>query len=220
MAEVRATAAERVTAAVLACVAWFALGLQLYLMIATAPAGGSTALVRVVNYFSFFTILTNLLVALVLTVPLVAAETAWGRFFASAAMRAGTAVYIAIVGATYSLLLRQLWNPASAGKLADVLLHDAVPLFYVVYWLIFAPKAGLRWKNALLWLMYPMAYMLYTLVRGVITGWYPYHFIDAGVLGFPCALGNAAGLLLVFFVVGLLAVAVGRWMSRGRTQYQ
>ena len=131
--EIRANAAERVTAAVIACIAWFALGLQLYLMIATAPAGGPTALVRVVNYFSFFTILTNLLVAVVLTISLVTAETAWGRFFASAAARAGTAVYIGIVGATYSLLLRQLWNPQGAGKLADVLLHDAVPLFYVVY---------------------------------------------------------------------------------------
>ena len=220
MTKIRATVVERVTAAVIACIAWFALGLQVYLMIAAAPEGSPAVLDRVVNYFSFFTILTNLLVAVMLTVPLVATKTTWGRFFSSATARAGTTVYIVIVGATYSLLLRQLWNPQGAGKVADVLLHDAVPVFYVVYWLIFAPKAGLRWKNALLWLMYPIAYMLYTLVRGVITGWYPYHFIDAGALGFPRALGNAAGLLLVFFVVGLLAVAVGRWMSRGQTQYQ
>ena len=100
MTKIRATVVERVTAAVIACIAWFALGLQVYLMIAAAPEGSPAVLDRVVNYFSFFTILTNLLVAVMLTVPLVATKTAWGRFFSSATARAGTAAYIAIVGAT------------------------------------------------------------------------------------------------------------------------
>jgi hypothetical protein len=208
----------------IAVIAWLALVLQLYLTIATTPAGGGAVLERVVNYFSFFTILTNLLVALVLTFSLRVPDF-WGRLFSSAATQTGTAVYIAIVGATYSVLLRHLWIPEGAQKLADVLLHDVVPVAYVLYWLSFVPKAGLRWKHALLWLVYPIAYMLYTLLRGVSTGWYPYPFIDAGQLGFPRALGNGALVLLAFFVLGLVAGAIGRWtvsMRRGHVpaQYQ
>ncbi len=198
----------------IAMIAWFALGLQLYLTIATGAAGTAAVLARVGNYFSFFTILTNLLVAITLTFSLAAGRTAWGKLFARATVHAGVAVYIAIVGMIYSLLLRHIWNPTGAQKLADVLLHDLIPVTYVLYWLILVPKSSLRWKHAVLWLAYPVAYMIYTLARGVAIGWYPYPFIDASVLGFPRALGNGALVLLAFFVVGLIAVAIGRVRSR------
>jgi len=118
------------------------------------------------------------------------------------------------VGVTYSMLLRHIWNPTGAQKLADVLLHDVVPVAFVLYWVIFVPKAGLRWKHALLWLLYPIAYMLYTLARGVATAWWPYPFVDANFIGFPRALGNGGLVLLAFFVLGLLAAGIGRWRAR------
>ena len=214
MSEIPKTLTMRVTMGGIAVVAWFALVLQLYLMVTTTDAGGGAISGAVANYFSFFTILTNLVVALTLTFSLCLLKFSWGRFFARPAVQAGVAVYIAVVGATYSLLLRHLWNPQGAQKLADVLLHDVVPVVYVIYWLVFASKAGLRWKHAVWWLIYPVVYMLYTLVRGVATGWYPYPFIDAGILGFPRALANGAAVLFAFFALGLLAVAIGRWMGR------
>ncbi len=147
-------------------------------------------------------------------------ESSWGRFFLGAAPQTGIALYIAVVGATYSLMLRHLWNPHGAQKLADVLLHDVVPVLYLLFWLIFVPKAALRWKYAVWWLCYPVAYMAYTLARGLITRWYPYPFIDATEIGFPRALANGGFVLLVFFLLGLLAVSLGRWRGRSQAQYQ
>ncbi len=205
--------------AAIAVIAWFALVLQLYLMIANSSASGWATVGVVVNYFSFFTILTNLLVAVVLTFSVGMPESSWGRFFFSATVQAGTGVYIAVVGLTYSLLLRHLWSPVGAQKVADVLLHDVIPIAYVIYWLIFAPKATLRWSDALRWLVYPVVYMIYTLAHGVASGWWPYPFIDVNMLGFPRALGNGALVLLGFFGMGLVAVAIGRWLSRTSTRY-
>ncbi|HEX4020186.1 MAG TPA: Pr6Pr family membrane protein [Acidobacteriaceae bacterium] len=214
MLDIPSNKTMRVTMVSIAILVWFALVLQLFLMGSHASADGRPLFGAVVNYFSFFTILTNLLVAVVLSSPFVLSGTTAGRFFARPTVLAGTAVYIAIVGATYFLLLRHLWNPQGLDHLADVLLHDVVPVTYVLYWLIFVPKAALRWKHALLWLVYPAVYMVYTVAHGAITGWYPYPFIDVAVLGYSHALNNAAGMLLAFLGAGLLVVVIGKFAGR------
>jgi hypothetical protein len=200
-------------AAIAGC-AWLALGLQLYLEILRSLAGGGPMATILFRYFSFFTILTNLLVALTLTLSLARSKIGWGRFFSRATVQTGVAVYIAVVGAIYSLLLRHMWTPVGPQKLADALLHDVVPVAYVLYWVIFVPKAELRWRHALLWLIYPLVYMVYTLLHGAVSGWYPYPFVDAAILGFPRALGNAGLMLLLFLALGLLAVGIPRWTAR------
>jgi hypothetical protein len=196
----------------IAVVAWFALVLQFLLMVQRAAPG--TALHAVINYFSFFTILTNLLVACTATLPLLASRSTVGQFFLRSSTQSAVAVYIAIVGITYSLLLRHLWNPQGQQKVADVLLHDVVPVLYVAFWIFLVPKFTLRWSDAVRWLAFPLVYMAYTLVRGFISHWYPYYFIDVDTIGLSRALIHAAGLLLAFFGLGLLFIAIGRWTAR------
>ncbi|MGC1872245.1 MAG: Pr6Pr family membrane protein [Acidobacteriaceae bacterium] len=198
--------------ALIAAVSWFALVLQLLLMLQQAAPG--TTLHAVINYFSFFTILTNLLVALATTLPLLAPHSVAGQFFLRPSSQTAIAVYIAIVGVTYSLLLRKMWNPQGAQKVADVSLHDIVPVLYVAFWIFLVPKFTLRWSDAVRWLAFPVAYMAYTLARGFIAHWYPYYFIDVDTIGLSRALIHAVGLMLAFFGLGLLFIAIGRWTAR------
>lgn len=202
-----------------ALLAWFALLLQLYLVIIQSPPG-LTMLGEVITYFSFFTILTNLLVALVFTAVAMRRVAGGGQFFLSPLVQGGTAVYIAIVGVVYQLLLRQLWNPKGAQLLADMLLHAVIPLGYVVYWLIFAPRTGLSWRDAVVWLVYPSVYLVYVLVRGAVSGLYPYPFVDVNVLGYAGVLLRAGVLMAVFLGMGLLLVAVSRWVRVLKGQIQ
>jgi hypothetical protein len=210
----------RICMALTAIIGWFALVLQFYLQVTRALAHGLSVSGAIINYFSFFTILTNLLVVLGLTFSLWMPDSSWGRFFSSSTVRAGTAVYITIVGVTYSLLLRHLWNPQGLQKIADVLLHDVMPVAYLAYWLIFVPKNVLRRKHVLWWLTYPLAYLIYTLIHGWLSGWYPYPFVDVSVLGYPRFLLNVAVLLGAFLGIGLLAVAIGRWMAHNLASRQ
>jgi hypothetical protein len=198
----------RIYAVVGALLGWFALALQLYLMLVQSP--GPAMVGTVITYFSFFTILTNFLTALVFTSVAFDLQTGWGQWFRSPSVQAGTAVYIAMVGVIYQLLLRQLWNPQGAQWVADVLLHSIIPVGYVLYWPLFGPRTGLTWKNALSWLMYPAVYLVYILARGALSGLYPYPFVDVNVLGYGGVLARAALLLLVFLGTGLLVVALAR----------
>lgn len=200
----------RMYAAAGALLGWFALVLQLYLMLAQSPA--PEKLGAVITFFSFFTILTNILTAAVFTAVAFQPKDGWGKWLCRPSVQAATAVYIAIVGMVYQLLLRQLWNPQGAQWVADVLLHSILPVGYAVYWLLFAPRAELSWKDSVTWLIYPGLYLVYILARGAVSGSYPYPFVDVNVLGYGGVLARAGLLLLVFLGMGLLVVAVGRWM--------
>jgi hypothetical protein len=206
-------AAMRLYAAVGAVLGWFALVLQLWLMLARV-AGVAAMLQEAITFFSFFTILTNILVALVFTAMACGWVSDFKQFFNSSSVQAAIAVYIAMVGISYHLLLAQLWNPQGAQWLADTLLHTVMPVAYVLYWVIFGPRAGLRWKDAAVWLIYPGVYLGYVLAKGAVSGVYPYPFVDVKVLGYGGVFVRAGVFLLVFLGLGLLAVALGR-NSRG-----
>lgn len=194
----------------LAALAWTAVLLQLYLSLTLAVAGGKSVAAGLVIYLGFFTILTNLLVGVTLTWPLLAPGSAPGRFFARPSVLSGVTVSILLVGLGYHFLLRQVWNPQGLQLLADVLLHYAVPVLFAAYWWLAVPKASLRSTDALRWCLYPAAYLGYALIRGALLGSYPYPFIDRSVLGWGKTLLNAGGLLLACLVLGWLLIAVGR----------
>lgn len=190
--------------------AWFGLGLQFYLTLNQSFANGKTVAGAVVFYFSFFTILTNLLVALGTTFPVLGPRSRAGSFFNQPAVQTAITIYIAVVGVVYSLVLRQLWAPTGLQKLADVVLHDLIPLLYIAFWIFYVRKNGLRWLHAIWWLGYPLVYLIYTLIRGSATGTYPYPFLDASAIGYHRMMANAAGLIVVFLGVGLAIVAISR----------
>jgi hypothetical protein len=128
--------AERVFATCAAAVAWFGLGLQLYVTLATAAGRERSLLISAGEYSSYFTILTNLLVAVALSVR--GQQVPWGRFFARPTVLAGLAVAIALVAVAYNLLR---WHPEGLGRIADETLHVVMPLPYLVFWGFYAPKA-------------------------------------------------------------------------------
>ncbi|MEJ7625002.1 MAG: Pr6Pr family membrane protein [Pyrinomonadaceae bacterium] len=204
---------ERFAAALIASIAWFGLGLQFYLIMFD-PIGEVPAGQRFVNFFSYFTVLSNLIVAISLTARLVSPGSPIGQFFSRTNTRTAVAVYITVVGLVYTLVLRSIWNPSGLALIADRTLHDLVPVLYLLYWLALVGKNGLNWSGPLCWLVYPLLYMTYSIVRGAIMGWYPYPFVDVTQLGYPTALGNSALVVVAFFVIGILFVAIGKLMSR------
>lgn len=206
-------AADKLTRAGMAAIAllaWFGLGLQFVLMVGYGRADGRTLFLTLLQFLSFFTLLSNLLVAIVLTVSLCIPQTTLGRIVDRAPVYAATAVYIGIVGIGYSLLLRHIWDPQGWQKVVDILLHDAVPLLYVLWWVFLSAKTRLRWSNVFIWLIWPLVYLISVLMRGALTGIYPYPFIDAGVIGYGRVLISAVGFSVAFALLGTIAVAFTR----------
>ena len=195
---------------VLAVVAWSSVLLQLWLSLRLAESNGKSVPAGLLVYLGYFTVLTNIFVALALTSPALAAPSRARRFFAHPQTLACTATSIALVGLGYHFLLRNIWNPEGPQWLADVLLHYVVPVAFCVYWLLVLPKSPLPWWSPLVSCIYPVVYLVYALVRGVVLGAYPYPFIDVTAIGYSQALRNALGLLVAFVLVGWLFLALGK----------
>ena len=138
-----------------AAVAWFALVLQ-YTLTITKP--GAPFIEATVRYFGFFSILTNILVALALTFPWLAPQSLAGRFFDRPSVRTAILTYIIIVAVIYHYLLAKLWNPQGWQLVADTIEHVVTPALYVIDWVLFVPKGTLKFKSAFVWLAFPLAY--------------------------------------------------------------
>jgi hypothetical protein len=193
-----------------AILAWFALISQFFIMLDNRIA---PVLETIIRYFSFFTILTNILVAYCFTVQLIKSKHKVGEFFLQSKTVTAVAVYIIIVGIVYNTVLRQIWEPSGLQLVVDELLHSFIPLLFILYWLLFVQKANLRWIDVLPWLLYPMSYIVYVMVRGTFSGFYPYPFINAESIGYSKVLLNSAVLCMAFLLVSLLLVAVARSFS-------
>ncbi|MCE0462047.1 Pr6Pr family membrane protein [Pseudomonas uvaldensis] len=199
---------------VTALLGWVGLSIQLYLILLGRWELGASLLGGLVNTFSFFTVLTNILVAVVLTWELTERPSVVRRWFLLPSVRSGIAVSIALVGLAYNLLLRHLWQPDGLQFVADELLHDVVPLLYVVYWWLCVPKGTLRLRHIGLWVVYPVVYFAYLLLRGDWLATYPYPFIDVASLGYRQVFINAGGILAGFVVIALGVVGLDRWKGR------
>jgi hypothetical protein len=188
-------------------VAIIAITLQLWV---TLNAREVSVLHAIIRFFSYFTILTNSLVAVYFTCLWLFPNTKAGQFFKKFSTTTAITVYILVVGIIYNLLLRNIWIVTGWCKVADELLHSFIPLYFLMYWILFTDRKKLDWKDALSWLLYPMGYFIYTLIRGTITHTYPYPFIDVNKLGYQQTLINCLGIGLVFYGLFLSFIAISR----------
>lgn len=200
--------------ALIALLAWFALGIQFTLTLLNpqrSPAGLNE---RIDAFFSYFTILTNLLVAVTLSVLVLGPRSRLGRRAQSPRFLSGLAVWISLVSLGYEMLLRRLWKPEGWGLVADTLFHDIVPLSFVLIWTLWVPKGQLSLRDIPAWMAYPAAYFGYVLVHGELTGRYPYPFMDVAEIGYLQTTINALVLLAVAIVLGGVFVAADRAIAR------
>jgi hypothetical protein len=200
----------RIVAGFIAAVGWLSLVLQFFLHITNPLVADVPFAELLIRFFSYFTIWANVLVAVTLT----AAATGLGGFLSKPSIQAAAAVYITMVGVVYSIFLRGAWDPEGWTAIADHSLHDVIPILYVAYWLIFAPKAEVSWAAPIKWLVFPAVYFAYSLLREAVMGRYPYWFADVELLGYPTALMNAGLVLLAFAVVGFIYAGIAKLLSR------
>jgi len=204
----------------LAALAWSGVLLQLVLSLRMALANGHNLVHGLVVYLGYFTVLTNLFVALVLSAlafPGAGNGGALVRLLRHPSTLGCAVTSIVLVGLGYHFLLRHIWNPQGAQWLADTLLHYVTPMAFCFYWLWALPKTGMGWRSPAGWCLYPLGYFAYALVRGEWLGAYPYPFIDVSAIGYSGTLFNALGLLLVFLVVAGLLLALGKALERRRS---
>ena len=141
-----------------------------------------------------------------------------GKWFSKPTTAAAIIVYITIVGLVYNLILRFLWAPQGLQKIVDEALHSVIPLLSIIHWLTWVPKKSLEWKDAFPWLIYPLAYFAYILMRGACSSLYPYPFVDVTALGYTKVVLNSLILSVGFLIVAFLYVGIGKLITARQKQ--
>jgi len=189
---------------------WLAVIMQYVLMLENSVISAGEATIR---FLSFFTILTNILVAVYFSFQVFGAKHP--RLFVH---KPGTltalTVYITVVGLGYQVLLRHLWSPTGLQWLVDELLHSVIPVLVILYWYLYEHTAAVYFQRIFTWLLYPFIYLIYILLRGNISGFYPYPFVNVANLGLTQVVINSFLFALVFVLVSCVFIGLGRNIRR------
>jgi hypothetical protein len=144
-------------------------------------------LFRPTEYFAYFSIIT----AEVCVVSL--AVSGWFAWSGKTETKVLTIVRLVatscmvVVSSVYNLLLRGVWGP----------------IFILLDWLLiqYGPKLRLR---ASLWVAaYPLAWLAFSVVRGLATDWWPYWFIN------PNEKGGVTGMVTYIVAITVLLIGAG-----------
>ena len=166
--------------------------------------------VRLARFVSYFTVLSNLLV---LGCSVVLARDPAHDGLRWRVVRMATMVGITVTAVVHWFFLRPILHLTGSSYVVDKLLHVVVPLLAVAVWVAAGPRGQAARPQVLGALLWPLAWGAFTVVRGSITGWWPYPFMDVGSLGWARVLLNLAGVAVLFGACGAVVVAVDRWLG-------
>ena len=162
---------------------------------------------RVYRFFAYFTVQSNLLVAVVsfaLARDPALDRTAWR------VVRLAGLVGITVTGLVHFFLLRPLLDLDGADWVADKLLHMVVPVLAVAVWAWVGPRPRFVVREAAYALVWPLVWLAWTLVVGQVDGWVPYPFLDADTEGWGAVAVVSVGITVLFVVL----FAVFGWLDR------
>ncbi len=178
----------------------------------------------VANFFSFFTVQSNLIGAAALAIGavlLIRGRDPEPRWFT--VLRACATSYLLTTGLVYNLLLRGIELPqGSTLAWSNEVLHVVIPLVMVLDWVLAPGDNRIGWGAIGVVVIYPIVWAAYTMVRGPLvfsditqaTGWYPYPFLDPANGGWGSVLAYIAGIAALIAVAAAGVVAVSRGKAR------
>ena len=159
------------------------------------------------NHYSYFTVLSNVFGALVCAWSLV------GR--APTAVRGAAVTFLALTGVVYNTMLRDV--DVQTDGFPNVILHVVVPILMVLEWVLAPPTERIRWRTVATWMVVPLGYLAYTLVRGPVVDWYPYPFLDPRPSGYGAVVLGSLAVAVAFFLAAAVVALLGNALRGGRT---
>lgn len=209
------TTAARTAYAVNAGIAWFGIAATLVIsaldgydrvpvekgLYGDTAVGAAGAVTRVVDTLSYFTIWSNIVVAVSLTLllarPLRATAT-------TRVLRLSGLLMITVTAIVYQVLLAPSVDVTGWSLLTDPVLHVVTPLLTVVVWVVWGPRGWITRREVPLALVIPLVWIVWMLARGAVVHAYPYGFANVEELGYA----SVATTLVAILVFGLVLAAI------------
>ena len=185
-----------------------ALLLQIVLTVDTRLGNGDSLLGALIYYFTFFTILSNIMVAAVYLSDLVSWR--WLAWWREPWVRGMMAVAIVLVMIVYHFLLFGMADINAWFVVADRTLHYVNPTVYALWWVLFQQHGKLGWRDLPKMLVYPLVYVIWAMARGAVVNDYPYPFLAANRLGYEQVAINCVGIFAGFALLCAVVIALDR----------
>ena len=174
--------------------------------------GGQDMAGRLADTVSYFTTWSNVLVAIVFAL-LAVRTTRRGQIFHVVLFNALLMIFVA--GLVYNAILAPSGVPKHGWDLLTTTLeHTITPLLALFVWAIFGPRDWLTRHQILPALVIPIVWVVFTMIRGAIVNAYPYGFLNVVKLGYPMALLDVVGVLIVGVAICFLLIGIDRLARR------
>jgi len=170
-----------------------------------------------VNYFTYFTILSNLIATTLLLIG--AARWRSPRSDALDFLRGGAVVYMSVTGAVFAALLKGT-NVDTAIPWVNSVVHEVLPLVVLADWLVDPPEKRLTYRQGALWLAFPAAWIVFEIIRGAVTGKYHYPFTNPANGGYGAVALTSVAILVFMLIVCAAVVWLGNLRSTGEEATQ
>lgn len=176
-----------------------ALAILAALVTNTVEAVSGTSDTTPLKLWSYFTLQSNLLLALVFIVGSVVAHVRLPSWWDS--VRGAAAFYMTMTGIIYVVLIAPpeeflSWSLSWTGIVEHRIGPWAAFLDWALVWM--AARSG--WGRPLSWLAYPLLFLVAAMARGGLTGWYPYHFLDPLQAGGWAGVASLTGVVVIAFL--------------------
>lgn len=178
--------------------------------------GGESAIMVYGNTFSMFTIQSNLLVALWLILSIIYFNKDKEPFVLSSPVRGAVTLYITVTFLIFAFILEPIYHPEGWMLATNVGLHYIVPIAFIIDWLVTETRKKYKWNYLPFWLIFPVVYLIYTLVRGHFTGFYPYPFLNLNNIDYSRFALNVVLLTALFLLLGSFYILVDRIVYKYR----
>ncbi len=158
------------------------------------------------NGFKAFTMQTNLIVTIWLTLAIIWHNKPESLDKIMGPLKGAFTMYITITFVVFAILLSPFYQPTGFAAFSNFVLHYITPIAFIIDWVLTETKVRYKWNYLPYWIIYPLCYIIFAVIHGTFTGQYLYYFLDInalGILGFVMfvsilvAFGLALGCLYI-----------------------
>jgi hypothetical protein len=187
------------------------LSLQFWLMM--KYPGSQSITQATTRFMSFFTIQTNILIAVCMLLPALVPRSRISQLSSKPSLRTAVMSYCALVGIIYFALLRNIGDDDGLERRADQILHYVTPTMFLIDWLVWVPRGRAPFSTVPAYLLYPGVYCAWVFLYGALTGWYPYPFVNAERLGSGQQLANIVGVTVLALITPYALLVLDRVLA-------
>ena len=159
------------------------------------------ALGRIFDYFTYFTIWSNIVVAMI---AIMLFQRPGRDSFAFRVLRLDSILMITVTGIIYNVVLAASAQLQGLEVVSNLFDHILTPIVTIVVWLLIGPRGWISWRVIGAGLILPIIWLVFALIRGAFIGAYPYGFLDVATFGYGTVAINVLGVIAFAVVLCLI----------------